>query len=230
MRIVFCLPGRSYSGHFLVSMVDLTQRLSREGIQFAISQKYSSVVYYARNMCLGGNNLMGEHQLPWQGSLEYDYVLWIDSDINFLPDQVFRLLETAKSFPDDIDILSGTYLMENRIQYATVVEWEIEYFKKFGTFKFMSIDDVKSFDKTELLSVAYTGFGFMLIKKGVFESIGYPWFRPLWEEIKLDNGIVAKDFTSEDVGFCRMATEKGYKIFVDLNINVGHEKLQVIKE
>ena len=230
MRIVFCLPGRYYSGHFLMSMIELTQRFAKEGIEFAISQKYSSVVYYARNMCLGGNNLMGEKQLPWQGSLKYDYMLWIDSDISFLSDQVFSLIETVKAYPTEIDILSGTYLMENRTQYATVIEWDIEFFKKFGTFKFMSTDDVKALDKSQLLSVAYTGFGFMMVKEGVFESIGYPWFRPLWEEIELDNGIIAKDFTSEDVGFCRMATEKGYDILVDLNVNVGHEKIQVIKE
>ena len=62
----------------------------------------------------------------------------------------------------------------------------------------------------------------------VFEKIGYPWFPPIWEEIELPNKIVMKDFTSEDVGFCRTAISKGFKIFIDPNIIVGHEKSRIL--
>jgi hypothetical protein len=33
--------------------------------------------------------------------------------------------------------------------------------------------------KSELMPVSYTGFGFMLLKRGVFEAISYPCFRPV---------------------------------------------------
>jgi hypothetical protein len=33
--------------------------------------------------------------------------------------------------------------------------------------------------KEDLIEVAYTGIGFMLIKKGVFERLEYPWFKPI---------------------------------------------------
>jgi hypothetical protein len=77
--------------------------------------------------------------------------------------------------------------------------------------------------KSGLMEAAYTGFGFMLIKKGVFESMEYPWFRPVMKQIGN-----AMDFCMEDVGFCLTARERGYKIFVDPQVRVGHEKRVVL--
>jgi hypothetical protein len=96
-------------------------------------------------------------------------------------------------------------------------EWDENHFKQHGCFKFLGPDDVP--DKPGLMEVAYTGFGFILIKKGVFESMKYPWFRPIFKQIG-----PAVDFTMEDVGFCLQAKESGLKIFVDPQIKVGHEK------
>ena len=41
------------------------------------------MVNFARCKCLGANVLRGPDQKPWDGKLEYDYQLWIDSDIVF---------------------------------------------------------------------------------------------------------------------------------------------------
>ena len=76
----------------------------------------------------------------------------------------------------------------------------------------------------QIISVQYTGFGWVLIKKGVLESIEYPWFRPLWWDF--GNDIV--EFTSEDVGLCKTLIEAGYEIKVNTKIRVGHEKQLVI--
>ena len=227
MKIILAIPGRTYSNKFLMSWTELIMSLMKRGIDFQVINKYSSVVYYARNMCLGGDNLRGAKQLPYQGQIDYDYMMWIDSDIVWRSNDFYKLLSTLEGYPH-LQIVAGLYKMEDMKHYATVVEWDIEYFKKRGTFKFLSINDLKQYDKETLIEVAYTGMGFILIRKGVFEKIGYPWFMPIWEEILLDNGIVAKDFTSEDVGFCRTATNKGIKIFVDPSIIVGHEKVKVL--
>lgn len=74
-----------------------------------------------------------------------------------------------------------------------------------------------------MLEVANTGMGFMLVKRGVFESLDYPWFRPIEKRI----GTMV-DFTMEDVAFCLTAKEKGYKILVDPRVRVGHEKGTVV--
>lgn len=59
----------------------------------------------------------------------------------------------------------------------------------------------------------------MLIKKGVFESMDYPWFRPINQKIGK-----CVDFCMEDVAFCLRAKEKGFKVYIDPTIRVLHEK------
>jgi hypothetical protein len=83
-------------------------------------------------------------------------------------------------------------------------------------------EDIK--DKKDPFEVVYTGFGFLLSKYGVFETLQYPWFRPLTQDISKD----ISDFSSEDVSFCQLIREKGFKIFIDPLVIVGHEKKKVL--
>ena len=62
----------------------------------------------------------------------------------------------------------------------------------------------------------------MLVKKGVFENMKYPWFRP--EFVSIGD---SKDFTMEDVAWCREAVRLGYKINIDPTVIVGHEKTKI---
>jgi GT2 family glycosyltransferase len=166
-------------------------------------------------MCLGGNVQAGKSQKPWGGSFDYDYMLWIDSDIVFKPQDFIKLLQMEK------DIASGLYLMTNGSrepnQFATVVDWDEKFFEKNGYFKFVQREDVVG--KTEPFVADYTGFGFILIKKGVFESLDYPWFQPIF--FNIGN---AHDFCMEDVGFCLKAKEKGHKVWIHPQVIVKHEK------
>ena len=221
--LIIALPGRQFSNKFLNSWSALLGYLFDRKIQFKIINKYSSNVYYVRNMCLGGEVLAGKDQLPYQGQLDYKYILWIDSDIVFNPEQVFKLLNIAIAY-DKVKIISGLYKMEDAKSYATVIDWDEEYFLKHGSFQFLDDNVLNTYDKNTLMEVSYTGFGFILIKKGVFETIGYPWFRPHY----FNFGDKAFDFCSEDVGFCRSVLENNYKIYVDPSIIVGHEKPQVL--
>jgi hypothetical protein len=115
--------------------------------------------------------------------------------------------------------------MQNNFHYATVENWDHDYFVKNGTYEFLNEDTVKQ--KKDLFPVAYTGFGWMLIKNGVFESLEYPWFQPTWKEYEL-NGKTIKEFTMEDVAFCDMIEDKGFKIWVDPKMIIGHEKMMVL--
>ncbi|MBD3375958.1 hypothetical protein GF406_13060 [candidate division KSB1 bacterium] len=211
MAIVFCLPGNSFSGKFLECWTTLVAWCLKNNIQPILSRRQSCNIYYVRNMCLGADVMRGKDQKPFNGTLNYDYIMWIDSDILFTPEQLQRLLSHDK------DIVSGIYLMEGGHAYATVKEWDEEYFKTHGCFRFLTPGDMKN--SSELIEVAYTGMGFMLVKKGVFESMEYPWFRPI--EKKIGDAV---DFTMEDVGFCLRAKEKGFKIFIDAGVKVGHQK------
>ena len=215
VRVVFCLPGSSFSGKFLSCWTDLTATCLRNNIELMLSCRQSCNIYYVRNMCLGADVTRGAGQKPFNGQLDYDYLMWIDSDVLFSPQQFMQLLA------HDRDIVSGLYRMEGGEAFATVQTWDEAYFLKNGCFEFLTPNDIA--DKKELIDVAYTGMGFMLVKNGVFESLDYPWFVPINQHI----GTMV-DFTMEDVSFCLRAREKGYTVWVDPQIIVGHEKKVVL--
>jgi hypothetical protein len=210
-KVIFCLPGANFSGHFLQCWTELVMTCLQNNIQPILSQRQSCNIYYVRNMCLGADVTRGKDQKPFDRKIDYDFLMWIDSDILFDSQQFLRLIN------HNVDIVSGMYLMEGGQALANVKEWDEEFFKKHGYFEFMKLDDVK--DKKELIEVNYTGMGFMLVKYGVFESLDYPWFRPI--EKKIGNMV---DFTMEDVSFCLQSRNKGYKILIDPTVKVGHEK------
>ena len=222
VKVVFCMPGRQYSREFLLAWSDLLMQASSRGHQVMISQQYSSVVHFARAKCMGGDVLKGPDQKPFQGNVEYDVMMWIDSDIVFKPDDFFALLESPH------DVTAGMYMMEDLQHFATVKEWDEDFFAKNGTFKFMKPEDIVRVGEADspsssYLPVAYTGMGWMMIRKGVVETIKYPWFH---SDLQTVGSLV--DMNSEDVSFCRALQAAGHTIHVDTKIRVGHQKLMLI--
>ena len=94
-KIVFCLPGRGVSYIYLKNFVQLCFDMVQNGMSIQISQDYSSMVNFARCKVLGANVLRGPNQVPWDGKLEYDYQLWIDSDIVFDTNKFWQLCDLA---------------------------------------------------------------------------------------------------------------------------------------
>ena len=222
MKVVFCMPGRQYSREFLLAWSDLLMQASSRGHQIMISQQYSSVVHFARAKCMGGDVLKGPDQKPFQGAVDYDVMMWIDSDIVFKPDDFFALLESPH------DVTAGMYMMEDLQHFATVKEWDEDFFAKNGTFKFMKPEDIVRVGEADsppssYLPVAYTGMGWMMIRKGVVETIKYPWF---YSDLQTVGSLV--DMNSEDVSFCRALQAAGHTIHVDTKVRVGHQKLMLI--
>ncbi len=218
--IIFCLPGNTYSGTFMMSFIELLGFISSQGANFKISQQYSSMVNYARCKCAGADVTKGKNQKPFDG-LEYDYMMWIDSDIAFNADLFMKLVEMDK------DIASGWYSQPGGTSsggfYTPVVEkMDDEYFKVNGSYEFLTTETMV--EKPEPFKVDYIGFGWVLIKQGVFEKIEYPWFAP--KLIQLGDGI--QDVCSEDVAFCHDAKDAGFEIWVDPTCRVGHEKTLTI--
>jgi hypothetical protein len=215
MRVVFCMPGREYSREFLLAWSDLLMQASNKGHQVMISQNYSSVVHFARAKCLGGDVLKGPDQKPFQGQVDYDAMMWIDSDIVFKPDDFFRILESPH------DVTAGLYMMEDLQHMAVVKEWDEDHFKKNGSFEFMKPDDLA--EAPEYMPVAYAGMGWMMIRKGVVEKLKYPWF---WSDLQRIGPLA--DMSSEDVAFCRALEEAGHTVHVDTKLRVGHQKKMII--
>ena len=225
-KVVFCLPGRGVSYTYLKNFVSLCFDIVQNGMSIQISQDYSSMVNFARCKCLGANVLRGPDQIPWDGKLEYDYQIWIDSDIVFNTEQFWQLLDLADNGEEDgeKEIVAGWYATEDGTT-TSVAHWlEEDDFRKNGGV--MNHETVESISKRKKpFTVDYTGFGWVCIKHGVFEKLPYPWFAPKMQVF--ESGAV-QDMCGEDVSFCLDAIEEGYEIWCDPRIRVGHEKSRII--
>ena len=198
-KIVFCLPGRGVSYTYLKNFVQLCFDIVQNGMSIQISQDYSSMVNFARCKCLRANVLRGPDQIPWDGKLEYDYQIWIDSDIVFNTDQFWQLLDLADNGEED------------------------DFRKNGGVMNHETVESISKRKKP--FTVDYTGFGWVCIKNGVFEKLPYPWFAPKMQVF--ESGAV-QDMCGEDVSFCLDAIEEGMDIWCDPRIRVGHEKSRII--
>ena len=191
MKIIFCIPGRTFSGYFLRSWSKLIHSLKLEDIEWDLVNGYHPIVHRARQKCL-------DRALK----KNYDYLMWIDSDM------VFESYDFQRLFKHDVDIISGLYLQQNGASLYNLPE-EYACIDINGN----RLNRFSSYPK--ILEVKANGMGWMLVKKGVFESIKKP-FGP------------ERDY-GEDIIFQNKALEKGYKSYVDPNILVGHEKSFIMK-
>ena len=226
-RIVFCLPGRGASYNYLKSFVQLCFDIVQCGASIQISQDYSSMVNFARCKCLGANVLRGPKQVPWDGKLEYDYQLWIDSDIVFNSEKFFQLvLDANPEGEKERHIVAGWYCSEDG-KTTSVAHWleEDDFRNNGGVMNHETIESISK--RRKPFTVDYTGFGWLLIRKGVFEHEGlpYPWFAPKMQVF--ESGEV-QDMCGEDVSFCLDAIAAGFEIWCDPRIRVGHEKSRII--
>ena len=62
-----------------------------------------------------------------------------------------------------------------------------------------------------------------VMRKGVLESIKYPWF---WHDLCTFDGVT--EMCSEDSALCRNLSAAGHTIYVDSKIRVGHQKNLII--
>ena len=220
--VVVALPGREFSGNFLKNWSQTLLTLTQKGYKIIMMNEYSSFVSFSRMKTLGLDVLRGATQVPFNGVVDYDVWLTIDSDIFFIPEQVIELIEDTDKYP----VVSGLYRMSDLQHYAAVKEWDDEYFKKHGTFEFLKVKDLDTSEK--YMKVAYNGLGFFACRKGVIENLKYPYFSYPLVEIETEDGKVLREMCSEDVAFCKNLRDAGYPVIVNTSLRVGHEKTLVI--
>ena len=200
MKVIFCVPGNTFSNRFVKCWTALQQELHKQNIEYELMCEYTPNIYYIRGMLLGGNYHNGPSQHPWHGRKEYDYIMWIDSDIVFKPQHFFKLLEHDK------DMVSGLYLKKPHTDSMADIP------TSFACFVGDDYRNLMTHEATgELIEVKANGMGWMLVKKGVYEKIDYPWF-----------GMI--NHHGEDLSFQLRAKDAGFDSYVDTSIIVGHEK------
>jgi hypothetical protein len=221
-KVIIALPGREYSGTFLINWSQTLLLLIQKGYTVKIVNEYSSFVSFSRMKTLGLDVMRGADQKPFGGSYDYDVWLTIDSDIVFKPEQVIELIEDTDKHP----VISGLYRMADLKHYAAVIDWDVEYFKKHGSFKFIGINELDR--RRKYLKVAYNGMGFFACRREVLEKMKYPYFNYPLVEMEGEDGKIIRDMCSEDVAFCKNIINAGYDITVNTRMRVGHEKTLVI--
>jgi len=218
LDIIFCLPGNNFSGKFLQSWTRLLIHCMNHGINADILQMYSSNVYHVRESFLSMTVLSDTKNIRPFGGRKYDYSMWIDSDQTFTPDDLERLIARDK------DIVSGAIKVNKDDEYA--FGWvDDELMREKGELKRWKGKDLEG--RRELIEVDFCGLAFSLVKFGVFESLKFPYFEPVPYSVY----PACKDkygFMGEDLSIFYRLKQKGYKIYIDPTVRVGHEKSVIL--
>jgi len=203
-----CLPafGGMVSESYLMSLVKLINFLNFSGITYSIDTIVNeSLVPRARNSLVA-------KMMQFEG--KSTHLIFIDSDIEFEPDSVVKLLLADK------DVVGGIY-PKKALPISFVVN---------------SIDNAQ-FEGT-LLEVKRIGTGFVCIKREVFEkmferyahlkyndNIGLDERYAPFKYALFDTSIDKEDnnnYVSEDYTFCDRWRAMGGQIWADLSISLTH--------
>lgn len=134
------------------------------------------------------------------------HLLIIDDDMEFRGDVIKRLIEHDK------EIITGLYLQRSWPHRPLT----FDFVEEDGSALYSYLES----DKTGLQEIANCGLGFCLIKTDVFKQMAKPWFRL---------GEYDPQEWSDDIGFFNRATKVGFKIYVDLDIMIGHIGTVIIR-
>jgi hypothetical protein len=137
-----------------------------------------------------------------EAALEHgcSHILYIDDDMVFAQDTLTRLLVHA-----DKDVVSGLYLLRNYPHYPVIFD---EHYRN-GECRFMFLTP----EKSGLVEIVNCGFGFVLIQTKVFQTLSKPWVRL---------GEIKQDEWCDDIGFFNRVRQAGFRLYCDLDIQVGH--------
>jgi GT2 family glycosyltransferase len=124
-----------------------------------------------------------------------DALMFVDTDVMFPADGILRLLEHKK------DIVGGMYHLKQDEPVTTIKLWNDD------RTEFRSVADEPL--PKDLFKVAALPTGFMMVRKSVFETMEFPYFR-------CDFGM------GEDVSFCLRAQEAGIEVWCDPTIPIKH--------
>ena len=181
----------------MTSIIRLIQQLAKSGISVGINTMKSPLIHQARNY-LSSLFMVSP----------YTHLLFIDSDVEFQPEAVLRMLVAKK------DIICTPYRVKSEDTSKSIY----------------TVDFVKPMIlENGLIEIKAGPTGLMLIKKEVFEKIikNFP-------ELKIKNSVLPEpgkdhdyyynffDFkfkdgysVGEDVSFCQLVREAGFKIFAN---------------
>ena len=211
--IVIATPGRSMEAEYVQSLVKTCEWLSSVRMSYKYVNRYSSMVSSAREKTATQTD---EHD--WEttefgrGEYTYDWFLWVDSDISWDPADLAELIRSDK------DVVSGCVPV-NLGGALAAMRLDDEGYPVQLTWNDLALD-------YEPVLVDGVGFGFMLVRYGVFEKMKRPWFKH--RDIRI-RGVEFPVMAGEDYSWCLEAKRVGFDIYIHPGVRVGHSKEIVMR-
>jgi len=197
-------------------LIDTFSTLGRSGVECKFKSVKTSLVTHGRNLLTCGFLDSG-----------FDYMLFVDADVEFTPEAVARMLVPKK------DIICTPYrVKEEKVKYAV---------------KFKDSNDIR-IEPFDLVEIEEGPAGLMMIHRKVYERLmdkhpelkinfDEPTRKKMNKEIgamedaidrymynfwdttfRLDTG----EWKGEDLSFCALATGAGFKIYANLDSGTTH--------
>jgi len=209
--IFIALPAYDFkvSLKLAVSLARFAQQAAAHGIELHIGSICGcSVVSRARN-------LLAQDLLE----SKCDYLMFIDSDINFEPEDVFRLMAWGTDPKKGIVAAVPRTRSETKTYIANLDHDE---------------NNQLTMNNMGLVSAKRVATAFMLVRREVFEqmSAAHPeWnyydtrsnrmLNAMFDFLVTDEGYIGEDFL-----FCDRARELGFEVWIDPTISLGHMGVQ----
>lgn len=207
-NIVIATPGFSMKAEYVQSLVNTTEWMNNNNLSYIYLNKYSSFVPSARELTATNTYSHNWHTKEiGSGEFTYDKIFWIDSDIEWGVEDFARLWRW------DLDIVSGLY--------QTGPEGTVAVNFPDAEGRPTKVNKVEFLLHDAPVPVGGVGFGFVAMKRGVFERMDRPWFlvrRIKWEDVEFYTNV------GEDYSWCANAQNAGFIIWVDPLVKVNHHK------
>lgn len=171
-----------------------------KGDNTAVFFKPNSLVYDSRNLI----SLYAIEN-------DFDHVLWLDSDMTFMPDTLLRL-EALMSQDLNIDMVTGVYVTRHEPVQPVLYDVIKEPMRDEDGKLVKQIHTFTNYPLNAFFPVAGCGFGCVMtsvrLLKDVWDKFG-PAFAPF-------------PWASEDISFCHRVNKLGYQIYCDSSVICGH--------
>ena len=183
MKLMIAIPTLDYVHfEFTNSLVGLVKRLEHDGVDYEVCFLGGTLIYKGRD------TLAAEAV-----NQKYTHVLWLDADMKFDPDVLYKLMRHEEDF------VTGIYRSRHSPYRSTL---------------FSSLDPIEWIEEfpEHLFEVVACGFGCVLMTTNIIRSVYRQYgccFQPL-------------DGFGEDISFCMRARELGYTLFCDPEVRLGH--------
>jgi len=209
MKKKIMIGAPHYSGipaEFVISTTNMIMELARRGWESNVFYSEGTLIFSQRNKIAKAAQ-----------EEKYDYLIYIDVDMVYRPEEFFKMLDAAEDPDNNIDIIGGLYY-GRRSPHKPVVHSE------YNGEHFIGIPqrDIDPYEGKPF-PCAGIGTGFLLISGDVLEKMHEDDFVKKWgfpfSHIQQDSGVPL----GEDLSFCVRAAHAGYQVWCHPGVYLGHD-------